>query len=58
MICNFQCQVCGGPTIVAPDSGPAYCEEHCPDHIYEYVRGEGHRCITCHAEPPVGWWED
>jgi hypothetical protein len=53
----FTCAVCGGPTVIAPEEGPAYCYEHCPDHDYHYERSEGWRCLECHAEPPPDWFD-
>lgn len=54
----FACSVCGEQAAAAPaDGGPAFCEQHCPDHDYQYQRGEGHRCVTCFAEPPPDWFD-
>ena len=48
----------GEQAAVAPaDGGPAFCEQHCPDHDYQYQRAEGHRCVTCFAEPPPDWFD-
>lgn len=53
----FKCSGCGAAAYVAPSDGsPAFCPEHCPDHIYNYERGEGWRCLTCYAEPPPDWY--
>lgn len=53
----FTCFVCGGPTLCAPDEGPAYCPEHCPDHDYKYEPCDGKRCVICSAEPPYDYWD-
>lgn len=54
----FKCSVCGEQCSVAPKGDdPTYCEKHCPDHQYEYERGEGHRCVTCNAPPPDDWFD-
>jgi hypothetical protein len=54
----FKCSVCGDGAYVAPPGDePTYCTKHCPDHEYEYERGEGWRCKTCHAEPPLDFYE-
>lgn len=54
--CLFVCAKCGKETPVAPLSGPAYCEECCPDHDYRYDRGRrGHFCITCDMPRPDDW---
>ena len=54
-----KCRVCGDPvTIVKAGETDGFCEKHCPDHIYEYVRGEGHRCTTCHAQPPEDYFDE
>lgn len=54
----FTCSVCGAATSIAPKDGPAFCEAHCPDHDYQYERGEGHRCVKCNAEPPLDWHDE
>jgi hypothetical protein len=55
----FKCRVCGADCAIAPKLPErAVCPEHCEDHQYEYVRGEGHRCISCFAEPPADWFEE
>ncbi|UYZ08572.1 hypothetical protein CFBP5507_06105 [Agrobacterium salinitolerans] len=55
---DFHCRECHAPTpIAAADGSPLWCEECCPDHEYEYQRGEGNRCIHCNAEPPDDWYE-
>lgn len=52
----FRC-ACGQVAMGAPDGdAPTYCPNCCPDHEYEYERGEGHRCKTCSAEPPHDWF--
>jgi hypothetical protein len=43
---DFSCRVCGVICPVAPDPpGRAVCEDHCPDHDYQYDKfrawGEG-----------------
>lgn len=55
----FKCGVCGEGAYVAPQGDePTYCTKCCPDHQYEYERGEGRRCVTCHAEPPDDWYAE
>jgi hypothetical protein len=54
----FKCVECGGGAIVSPPDGPTYCTECCPDHEYEYEPGEGRRCKTCFAEPPLDYADD
>lgn len=50
---DFACKVCGVECPIAPaDGSGAACEAHCPDHDYEYQRGEGHHCIHCFKERP------
>lgn len=53
----FRCSVCRAICDCAPSEGPTFCPDHCPDHDYRYERGEGHRCITCGAEPPDDWFD-
>lgn len=53
----FTCALCDAPTEVAPESGPAYCHAHCPDHDYRYERGGGHLCVTCNQQAPDDWYE-
>ena len=55
----FKCGTCGNTAAVSPpsDDDPTFCQECCPDHEYEYERGEGHRCKTCNAEPPLDWFD-
>lgn len=52
----FKCGNCGGAAVLSPPVGETCCENCCPDHQYEYDRFEGHRCKTCHAEPPLDWF--
>lgn len=54
----FKCSVCGEQCTVAPQDGPAFCEQHCPEHDYQYEPGEGPRCVICFAEPPADYYED
>lgn len=54
----FTCFKCGGETIIAPQIGPAYCPDCCPDHDYQYERGEGHRCVVCFDEPPPDYFDE
>ena len=55
----FKCHVCGVECPIAPQlPAKPVCAEHCEDHQYEYVRGEGHRCVSCFAEPPADSFED
>lgn len=55
----FKCSVCGELAPIAPQgSEPTYCEKHCPDHDYQYERGDGWHCVTCHAEPPHDWFDE
>lgn len=50
VICQVECQTCPA------DGGWAFCEEHCPDHQYEYDPGERKSlCIDCGAERPDDW---
>jgi hypothetical protein len=53
------CKVCGTLCFVYPSDGTqGVCPEHCPDHEYEYERGERrHMCKTCGAEPPMDWFD-
>lgn len=54
----FRCRVCGVQCNVAPlDSGilrsTAVCEEHCPEHDYEYDRDvHGRTCMICGKPEP------
>jgi len=55
----FKCKVCGVDCPITPaDRSGAYCPKHCPDHDYQYQRGEGHRCVTCHAPAPEDWFDE
>lgn len=55
----FECGACGGHAYVAPQGNePTYCTKCCPDHEYQYERGEGWRCLTCYAEPPDDWYQE
>lgn len=53
----FNCRVCGVPCPITPaDGSGAICAEHCEDHDYEYVRGEGGKhCRHCYAPEPEDW---
>ena len=54
----FRCG-CGKQAYVAPQGDePTYCTGCCPDHDYEYQRGEGWRCKTCHAEPSMDFYDE
>lgn len=53
----FKCGTCGAQASISPPEGETYCAECCPDHEYEYEPGEGRRCKTCFAEPPLDWYE-
>lgn len=54
----FKCGTCGERAAISPPGdAPTYCAECCPDHEYEYERGEGHRCKTCFAEPADDWFD-
>lgn len=59
---DFTCRVCGKLCNCAPDPPDrAVCEDHCPDHEYEYDRGECDRfCKTCgkRADPDWGRCDD
>lgn len=57
---DFSCRVCGVQCTVAPDPpARAVCPEHCEDHDYEYVKGEGgHFCKHCGEQAPEDWYDD
>lgn len=46
---DFRCRVCGIECDVAPDPPErAVCPEHCPDHKFQYDRGERRTyCVIC-----------
>lgn len=48
------CEACGAEVDCYPDPpAPAYCEECCPDHDYQYDRDErGHICTVCGGRRP------
>lgn len=53
----FKCGTCGEWSTVAPQGAePTYCPKCCPDHDYQYERGEGKRCAICNAAPPDDWY--
>ena len=54
---DFSCKVCGCQCSVAPDPPErAVCEEHCPDHIYEYDPWRRDRfCKTCDKQVDPDW---
>lgn len=55
---KFACRVCGKQCALAGPDG-AICEEHCPDHDYQYIRGErGHFCQHCGKAAPNDWYFD
>lgn len=53
------CKVCGKKCDTYHEVHGTYCEEHCPDHEYEYDRGErASFCKHCNARRPDDWYED
>lgn len=51
----FKCFVCGAACDIKPVDNDAFCEAHCPDHIYESFASDGKRCRTCFAPMPDDW---
>ena len=54
----FKCGSCGGQASISPKEGDTFCQECCPDHDYKSEPGAGQRCVNCHAEPPLDWYEE
>lgn len=56
---EFHCAKCrkelgGGPV----DGSPAWCEDCCPDHDFEYDRDRrGHFCKHCDMQAPYEWYD-
>lgn len=52
------CSVCGVLANIYPDPpAPAFCEEHCPEHDYQYDKWRrGRFCIICDKQRNS--WED
>jgi len=58
---RVHCHVCGELVLIYDGQHPeeAVCPEHCPDHEYEYERGDRkHYCKTCGQEPPPDFYRD
>ena len=56
---DFSCRVCGDQCAVAPDPPErAVCEDHCPDHEYEYDKWRrSHFCKTCDKQVDPDWYD-
>lgn len=56
---EFACKVCGIACAIAPaDGSGAVCEEHCPDHQYDWAGSEGFRCVHCFRLPPEDHFDE
>jgi hypothetical protein len=56
---KFACRVCGVQCAMADPLLGAVCEEHCEDHDYQYLKGEGgHFCIHCGKPRPEDWFDE
>lgn len=57
---DFHCCVCGKETPIAPKLPErAVCEDHCPDHDYEYDKSaQGHFCKLCDKRRPEDYYDD
>ncbi len=56
---DFSCRVCGAPCPIAPRPPErAVCEEHCPDHDYQYDPWRRAKvCVVCDAQAPDDYCE-
>lgn len=74
MTAPFECRVCGGETLtsfIEPTAHEdvvngrahfrAWCEAHCPGHVYERFEDWPECKYCCAPAPPDyydGWWDD
>lgn len=54
------CSVCGSNEVICyRDPNEAVCPDHCPDHEWEYERGERRwECKTCGVPAPPEFYEN